>query len=287
MVDADGDRSAIARVRRFARRGGGRLRQALRSRVDDAAALLQEQVLDFLSSPEQVKALQITLANIADWTLRRGFRFDPNAELLFDFVNWLEQRHGRRRLTQLLFRSPIFRDPLLLEALAHLSELLTPFSTPDDSRPRWDAERLEQFKTRTGDRLLGLLVELAALEADEPLRSESRDDRLAYFESAPIPPRFTRLAAMTQGRLLMTRETPSGSGRGIRKIIDRLRPSSSTPSDLVRFIPGAGDETLHFLVFSTTFFLQSYLLRNLIEALPDIAAEVQDEFDGDEIIDIG
>lgn len=277
--------TAIARVRHLARRGGRRLRGALRERVDEVTDRLRQRVVRLLGSPQQVRSLQKVLANMANWTLRRGFRADPNAELLFEFVDWLDDRHDRRRITSILLHSPLLRDPALIDALAHLSDIVTPWETPA-SDSHWDVSRLERFKRRTGDRLLSVLVELAALEHDTDPPAGNVDERIAYFEQAPIPERFGRLAAMTQGRLLMTRRLPSRRLQTAKGLVDRLRPHRAERSAMVPFLPGTGDERLQFLVLSTTFFIQSYLLRNLIEALPEIAAELHEKLELDETIDL-
>ncbi len=281
-------RRAVGRLGRIALGGGRRIKDALRSRAGDFEDLLREQLLDLLSTPERVETLQRSLATIGGWAMRRGFHADPNAELLFHFVDWLEERHGRQKISAIVFRSSLVRDPAFVEAIAHLATALGPASLRDEG-PGWDLDRIEGFKDRAGDRLLDFLVQLAALEADEPPPQGSTLARIDYFESVPIPKRFQRLARMTRGDdLLEKQHTPSRRQKLLEGITDRLRPDSEDDSSaaLARFIPGVGDETLHFLVFSTTFFLQSYLLRGIVDALPDLASEVTEQARADEMIDI-
>lgn len=279
-----GGSGALARMRSIARRGRSRLRGALRRRLDEIGERIRRELLEVMSSPQKVRRLQRVLANLAGWMMGRGFRADPNAELLFEFVDWLDDRHGRQSIAAIVFQSAMVRDPEFLEAMGHLSNSLAPWrQSADDS---WSASRIDGFKRRAGNRLLSLLNELAALEADDPPPTGDIDDRIHYFEQAPIPDRFTRLAAMTRGDRLFERTTPSKRLGWAVELFDDLRPESAERSALSRFIPGRGDEQLHFLVLSTTFFLQSYLLRNLIEGLPDIARRLSDELRDDEIIEI-
>jgi len=279
-----GGSGALARVRSLARRGCSRLQGALRRQIDEAGERIRQELLEVMSSPEKVRRLQQVLANLAGWMMDRGFRADPNAELLFEFVDWLDDRHGRQPIAAIVFQSAMVRDPEFLEAMGHLSHSLAPWRQSADNS--WSASRIDGFKRRAGNRLLSLLNELAALESETPPPAGDIDDRIHYFEQAPIPDHFTRLAAMTRGDRLFERDTPSKRLGWAAQIIDELRTDSSDRHALSPFIPGRGDEQLHFLVLSTTFFLQSYLLRNLIEGLPDIARRLSDELRDDEIIEI-
>lgn len=285
----DDRRRSLGPVRSLARRGRRRVSNAVRARLDDAAEILRRQMLDWMSSPDQVKALQQGLVRLTGWTLSKGFQADPNAELLFHFVDWLEKRHGRPQVMAILMRSEMLRDPTFIDALLYLSRSLSPWTT--EVEEPWDQHRVERFKERAAHKLLDLLVALVALESDRspprsPISSQADvAERVEYFEAAPLPARFTRLAAMTQGDLLLRRDTTSRSRKWAQKALKRVGPAPKD-SALAKFIPGLGDETLHFLVFSTTFFLQSYLLRNLVEALPELADEFTQAIRDDDAIDL-
>ena len=283
----DEKRSLVERVRRIGGQSGKRLAGAIGRRLDRIADATRQQMMELLDSPEQIQSLQKILATVANWSLRRGFRADPNAELLFEFVDWLDGRHRRATIMALLLQSELYRDPALIEALVQLSRQLAPWPGQISPDEVWDAPDIERFKRQCGTRLLDLLVELAALEASERPEDNSTPGRIDYFESAPIPRRFRRLAAMTQGRLLITRDTAPGERKLFGRLIDRIRPETDgKEGQLTPFIPGVGDQTLYFLVLSTTFFLQGYLLRNLIEALPDLASALHDELEGEDLIDL-
>lgn len=281
----DDDTGAVDRVRSLARRGRRRLSGLVRSRARRMGDRLADKLLELLSSPQQVERLQTALVNVANWSLDRGFRSDPNAELLFEFVDWLEQRHDRRTITTILLRSSVVTDPEFLDALAHLTQALGPFSTTEGA-PGWDEQQLNRFKQRAGDRLLDLLVHLAALEADRPPAAGSAERRLDYFDSAPIPVRFRRLGPMTRGQQLLERDPVASHSKWTRRLARHLPGVDADDTRLQKYVPGVGDDELYFLVFSTAFFFQSYLLRNLIEALPDMAEEIRRQLESDEMIDV-
>lgn len=280
--DPDETPGALGRLRHLARRSRHRLGDAVRRRIDAFGDSLRDEFIDFLSSPRRVEKLQRLLANIAGWTLQRGFRNDPNARLLFEFVDWLEERHGRQTVSVIIIRSPLLRDPEFLDALAYLSAELTPWSP--EVGGKWDQRRIERFKRRAGQRLTDLLVELASLEAEQPPPENAPERKLEYFRQAPIPDRFHRLAAMTRGDQLAERRRPLPSDWAA-KLADSFGSSKPGETDLAPWIPGRGDKTLHFLVFSTTLFVQSYLVRNLIESLPAMADRLQRRL-RDDLVDI-
>ncbi len=273
--------SPLGKAQDLARRGGRRLTGLIRRTADLAGDELRHRLIQLLETPEHVETLQAALATVANWALSQGFRADPNAHLLFDFVTWLEERHGRARITTLLVTSDLLRDPAFLEGLSQVSRTLSPLPLP--AHQPWSPDEMRAFKERGGRRMMALLVQLAALESDEPPPAAGQADRIAYFESAPIPRRFRRLARMTHGERLLERRV-SRRRRALRRLKARV---PEAPTDLVPYQPGRADETLHFLVFSTTFFLQSYLLRGLVESLPTIADELATTLDPDAPLDIG
>lgn len=280
----DSDSGALSRVRSLARRGRRGLARLARRQLQEAGDRLYDELREFLSSPRRVQRLQRVLARVASWSMQRGFETDPNAGLLFEFVDWLEHRHGRPAIAAILFRSPLVGDPEFLEALGHLSRVYGPWRPTDDDR--WDHQDVERFKRRAGDRLLDLLVRLAALESDESPPEGPVERKIEFFEQAELPARFTRLAAMTRGRDLLDPATPTERFEWARRLIDRLPGSAGNSGALRPFVPGTGDDTLHFLVFSTSFFYQSYLVRHLIEGLPQLAERLDRQLDDDEPIDI-
>lgn len=286
-----GDDSAldnpISLMRSLARRGRRRIKGAVRRQIEQLGQRVTEELTQLLSSPRQVERIQSVLVNLANWSMQKGFRSDPNAELLFEFVDWLEDRHPRQKVTAILMRSPVLLDPEFLEALAHLARAANPWVDDPADEPRWDQQRLRTFKKRAGNRLLGLLVELAALEHEQPPpSSEGAEQKIEYFESAPIPVRFQRLGAMTQGDKLMQRRSSPSPPKLIQKLTRRLPGANRRDNELRRWIPGLGDDTLYFLVFSTGFFFQSYLLRNMIEAFPQLADELSRQVRDGEMIDV-
>lgn len=260
---------------RIAGRGRREITGLLRTTAEVATDRLRQGLTSLLSDPDAVESMQMALATMASWTIKQGFRADPNAELLFEFVSWLEERHGRARISMILVTSDFLQDSSFLEGLAQLSRLVSPLPLPQQDAS-WSPEEISRFKDQGGRRLLALLVKLVALEHPEPPPPGPEEAHLRYFQAAPIPERFHRLGPMSQG-LHLTPRRPTAS-RVTRAVTSRLRPDAPG-TDLIPYSPPRQDSLLHFLVFSTTFFLQSYLLRSLVEALPSIADELVSSLD--------
>ncbi|RAL23544.1 hypothetical protein DL240_05125 [Lujinxingia litoralis] len=247
-------------------------------RVQQAGQQLARRVAHELIQPEQIVALQSVLASVAQWGMERGFKLDPNAGLFFEFLDWLDQEQGRDQVMQRLMISPMFQDPAFLEALSQAAAALSPFM-PTETRGVWGSAELEHFKQRGGDKLLDLLVTLVALHQDTPPPTEaSAPRRQSFVEDSTIPERFKVLAQMALGDAL----EPPGEAAAtkaigtLRALRGRLAGPTEPQAPLTRFVPGVGDPHLHFLVYSTTFVMQSYLLRHLVESLPEMAARLRE-----------
>lgn len=282
----DEDRSELIGLRRFLRQGSSHLTRRIQGRAGALRERLTNGLIDLALNRDQIESIQEALVMISSWTMNRGFESDPNAELLFRFTDWLEKRHGRATVTSILLNTSLLRDATLIHALSEATRYLHPFGAepPDD---RWDRHMLESFKDRAGDRLLDLLISLASLEIENPPHDGSRLEKIAYFQADSIPIEFHRLAAMTTGEGLLQHSKPEGM---LLRLLNRVRPIGES-SALIPHIPGFNDAHLSFLVLSTTLFLQSYLVRNLIEALPELAAELgraarEPQADASEIIDL-
>lgn len=266
------DRPSTLGLRRFLRRRRDGLQEALLASVSTLERHVQTQIQELLSSREHLESLQDGLVKISSWTMTRSFEADRNAELLFRFADWIEKRQGRPKVMAMILATPLLRDPAFLEAITQSARHLQAFLLPDEERSQlWDADTLSAFKDRAGDRFLDLLVNLASLEATPPPPAASRQARLAYFKAAPIPEEFKVLAEMTQGIGLVQDSKSAGV---INRVKRRLGLEDQSSQALTAYIPGANDPHLRFLVFSTTLFLQTYLLRNLVEALPTLAEEL-------------
>lgn len=279
-------RSMLATIKGAARSGSYRLARLLSPSLESARHRIQQSLGDFLTDPATVGAVQQNLARFANLSFRFGFRVDPNAELLFRFADWSEERHGRARVMQILLQSPLIQDPTFVDAMVYLSQIIVPWV--DDEAPAFTQSQLDDFKAGASQKLLFLLTELAALEQDERPPSQDIDALVDYFENAPLPAEFKGLARMALGQGLLKREDPAPVRwtKGLSKRLGLLSSQEDQERGLRPFIPGLGDETLEFLVLSTTFFIQTYLLRHLVESLPELAQEIADRTQGPGPVDM-
>lgn len=266
-----------------------RMQTAVQGRLDQVLDASLARISKELEDPQNVMRLQEQLAKVAGWSIELGFRLDPAAKDLFDFVLWIEESRGREEVQDIVMAENLMADGQLLEFLIRYATMLKPIvpipGAPDGDAPAYTLEEVERFKTEAGRRLLRLLVRLAAL-TDPSTTNPPLDDVEAmadYFEDAPIPERFKDLAS----RALGTYEEPTSEPRStaapsrIRKRIDKLKAmtrsiTEESSTGLARYVPGLNDPTLKFIVFSYTFFLQTFMVRALIENFPDLMAAARE-----------
>ncbi|RDV39279.1 hypothetical protein DV096_01510 [Bradymonadaceae bacterium TMQ3] len=247
------------------------------ARVQKAGQKIAKRLAHEMIQPEQITAIQGALARFAQWGMERGFALDPNAALFFEFLDWVDAEYGREAVMTRLMLSPMFQDPAFLEAITRAAALLSPFAPP--SSETWGVDEVERLKDRAGQRLLELLVSLTELATETPApASGTVASRQDYIADAPIPERFRVLATMAVGEGLdPAKPAPATrASSALRDLSQRLDRSGKGQHSLTRFVPGLGDAHLHFLVFSTTFVMQSYLLRHLVESLPEMAARLRE-----------
>ncbi len=241
-----------------------RLKSLLSTSADALAHRLRHKAVEHLRDPEHLANLQRHLVPLANWSMTRIFERDPNARLLFDFVDWHDQRHGRQTTASILLSSSLVNHGRFLTALLEMSTWLDPRTATDAGA--FDPDEVQHFKDTAAEHLLELLTDLAAHHhPDSPADTMSVDDHLDYLEEADIPDRFKTLGPMTQGRFL--RQAPNRSSAPVKLLKRLLNPANS--GDLIPHNPALHDRTLQFLVLSTAFVIQSYLLRHLIEVLPE------------------
>lgn len=230
----DGDAEKPAALRRAQNSAANLISRHLKPRVEEAMTAVAPLVekgahaaILKLAEPGRARLLQKSMAGLAQWTMATGFELDPHAGLLFEFVDTLEQYHSREVVLKIIARhaSSYERDMLQLmmkatqnaghsglasfaggdmpDFLKEFMGLNTAQETPNpDSGSGEDASKFaaefERQRARLGDSMLDLLCELAALESDE-LPPHTPDAQRAYFEDAPIEPRFKLLAKLAAG----------------------------------------------------------------------------------------
>lgn len=316
MSDENDSNNLLMRVRRAVTSTGQRVENApskllarVRKSVDERLAPAIEakarEALLKLAEPENARQLQRALAGLAQTAMRAGFRSDPPAKLLFDFVDALEKRHTREQTLHVVIEHAVTYESDLLEILLSAG--------PGGAAPRG----LEHLRERAGERLLTLLCSLVALDRDQAPPTDQQA-QIQYFEQAPIDERFKPLARMAAGE-----ESAFASGHTqpddaepeerssplkglVRRLTGQIKsdPAQSNPDEnkadrrepktsaLARFVPSLNDPATRFLTMSYLFFLQSYLLRAMIEGLPEaleMAADLEREqrADDEDVVEIG
>ncbi len=273
----------------------GQIQQSVEKHLSKALQSGANTLVEQLTNPKNAVFLQDQLVKVAQLGFTFGFKIDPNAEKLYNFVQWIEERHGREPVMALVLSQNLLADGRMVQLLTSYATFLSSPAALSGKAPDWKMDEIEQFKEQAGNTLLTMLCELAALEHDQPLTDGTTAQKIAFFESAPIPEEFHILAAMAAGKrpdaIIMPGQKPkldsantdrsSRFNRLTQSILDRTQkilgenPSTDNaadnkPTGLARFIPGLNDPTFHFIVFSSTFFLETFMLRNLIENLPEI-----------------
>jgi hypothetical protein len=285
---------AVRSTTRRADKGRGRLLERVRGRVEQTLAPAIEdaakKMLLKLAEPDNAHKLQETLAGFAQFAMTSGFRSDPNAALLFDFVDRLEKRHSRQEVLEIVVQHAVVYEQDLLAMLVDAVQRGKDVSS-------MDAGRFEGFRDRASTRLLTLLCTLAAMDSDAPAPAKAdQEEQIAYFEQAPIDQRFKPLARMAAGRAdaFETAEESTGADDSptpglLRRTFGRFsgerasgkrasgkRASGKRAGALTRFLPSLSDPATRFLTTSYLFFMQSYLVRAMIEQLPEMLAMVRD-----------
>ncbi|QDG54679.1 hypothetical protein FIV42_29230 [Persicimonas caeni] len=288
MSDDSKDNGFLIRVQQAVRSGQQRVgdarsglvervKETLGQRVAPAVEAGARKALLKLAEPENAQKLQETLATFAGFAMRSGFESDPKARLLFDFVDGLEQDHSREAVMKIVVEHAVVYEQDLL------TTLLATVQSGESAAGRVDP--LGQFRERASSKLLALLCALASLEGDEP-PPQGQDAQVAYFESAPIDERYKPLARMAIGDEQALAEAadskedaaakrPRANSKGVvKRTLERLRRDETTA--LARFIPSLSDPATQFLTTTYLFFVQSYVVRAMIEGLPDVLGAVRD-----------
>lgn len=230
-----------------------------------------ERLVLSLTDPENAQRLQSGLAQVAQLAMQMGFAADPHSARLYELVAWLETEHGRMPVLQRVAAHVAATEATLLGAFGALVGDLGAASGPGAMEDA--AQRMHAMRDDAASDLLDLLCALASLVTGEEPPRGSAEDRVLFYEQAGLPEAFRPLAAMALGapgafESPAKREETSWRRRlpGAR----RDKPPQQTGTGLARFVPSLDDPHLRFLTLSHLFFLQAYLTRNLVEALPEL-----------------
>lgn len=277
-----------ARAGRLLRRAGSLGLSALEAtghRVKESAqAHLLPRIEDasrWLMDPEHLEQAQHGLAQLASWGMRMGFEHDPRAGLLFEFVDWIEQEHGRAAVVMCLTQHNPVGDGTLLDLI----------QTRYMTWPKLDEKIYQRKLEATSRTFLSLLNALAQVEDRQPQPTLRTTEALIerFISSPSIPERFYPLAHMAAGDLRVLHEygqqaeaaKPSLAKRALSNL-SNLRakkdanqasapsPATSSRTELTTHRPFQADPHFQFVVNSYTFFMHTYMTRAIIEQLPNL-----------------
>lgn len=190
--------------------------------------------------------MQHALTIAANFGLNRARNADEDVDLMLEFLEWLEQKHGRDVVAPTFARNtPVLRDPWM--------KLVQGVATP------WESGASPAHLRDARDAAAQLLGELAGLEHPETV-PQSAEQLVDYFDSEWIPSRFLPLAEVVAG----LRPSDAQSGR-------------TANSALARFVPTLADPSVYFIVSSLLAVSNAYLTRELLERFPDMIEMLRDE----------
>lgn len=236
---ADGPRK---RDRAFAlvRRAADRVDSARSSTAGKWLEARARDAVDLALRPESIEGVQRVMITIANFGVDQTRRADPDADLLFDFLAWLESKHGREVVARTFAdNTPVLR-PTWMRLVASIADPRNNRASPAD---------VQKVRQQTAT----FLGELAGLEhPDTPPRSAS--DIVAYFDSEWVPTRFMALAERTAG---MRPTSPTDEPR-------------ATSRAIAAFVPSLADPTISFLVSSLLAVSNAYLGREILERFPEM-----------------
>lgn len=243
-LDKSGLRGKRERALALARRVRGKVTDARESDVGQWLEARARDAIDVALRPESARALQSVMVTAANFGLEQTKRIDPDAALLFEFLDWLEVKHGRDVVARTFAdHTPVLR-PSWLELVAAVAN------------PTQRGNAMRNLEVVRAD-VVVLLGELASLEHPD-VPPDTASELVDYFESDWIPARFVPLAERLAGQ---PRETTATSG-------SESKPGTS--SAIARFLPTLADPTVGFVVSSLLAVSNAYLGREVIERFPEM-----------------
>lgn len=256
---------------------GRRLKQAA-SRLPIDRSL--DAVVDMLSDPRTVATVQGWMTTLGSAGLEAAFQQEPAARLMFDFAQWCEGRIGRGHVMAVLMQDALAPTG----ALGQLTRTWgAAVGAGQDGR-----NPLEVLLTRPPTELLlealdgaqrGMLTTLCALAcaaSDRPAPPPDAPlDVLAdTFQACDIPDVYKPLADFALGRRADLERRPEARPEGAPE--DTLGEDADEVGGLPTLRRGA---ELRFVLIAYLVFVETYLVRNLVDALPTLMGRVRQERD--------
>lgn len=277
MADESDDDGLMETLRARANDALQSVAGALRRQMTEVDAKLQE-LAPALATPENVERFQSTMETLSQLVYGVGFSVDPDAQRLFEFMDWAERHYGRQLVLEGLERyNPLFRQTFADVLLAARGAAVAGGASGADFR-----ESVEAYRESATVDVLRFLAHLASREADGTPPGRDPDALASYLRRSGVPERFHSLADRARG-------LDSDARRSVRAPRDAAEPDpDESIGDQVRaLIRGSVgfDRHLQFLSIGFLFASQGFLTRTALESLPEIV-ERSNLDDPDDVVDI-
>jgi hypothetical protein len=260
VLEGQEDKPKRSLLRRAASRARG-----LASHIPVQASL--DKALLLISDPRITQALQQSLGAMGNLSLEAAFERDPHVQLLFSYASWCDQRAGRGQIMGLVMQdalSPQGGFANLYRPLMELGAIKDPMAALSAMHPSQKLiETLEQ--ARRGALRTLCLMGAAATQAAPPDDHLDSQDLADWLAALPLDPEFAALPDLLMGR----HASPQ----------PEAAPQSAEPSQPpLSFLPARTlPPGLRFVISSYLMFLQLYLTRNMVDALPTMMGRVREE----------
>ncbi len=262
-----------SRRRKLARKVASKARQAVQ-RIPVQAAT--DSALRMISDPRVTQVLQAGLRSAGNVGMEATFAREPDARLLFEYASWCDEEAGRGQIMGLLMQdamSPQGGFFQLYRPLMDLGAVSDPLAALAAGLPgRGVTETLVNAQ-------LGALRTLCTMGAvatkvPAPDALDSLEELAVFFADLELPSRFSGIADLALGLSPSPPPSTNGNVEAPTSESDAKKPAGA----LVRSLPPG----LRFVMGPYLLFLQFYLTRNMVDALPNVMSKVREELVKDE-----
>ncbi len=272
-----------SKLRALARRGIDNTRAAL-ERADPKASI--DALLRTMTDPRAVRLAQLGMGTLGNASMEAIFTREPDARLLFEYAQWCESQSDRGHIMAVVMHDALSPQG----AFNQLAGPLISMGTGGDVRVFWTSRPRTRDMTDTLERArTGLLRTLASMAAaatnhpaPEPDTSSQELER--WLRQSDIPPRFQTLVdRVTDTPTPHTEPTPSTQRGSETSTQDTTPPQTTALGRTANLLPALSLPPSHrFILGPYLLFLQSYLTRNMVDALPNLASKIRQELDPQE-----
>lgn len=226
-----------------------------------------DKALLLISDPRVTQALQQSLGTMGNLSMEAAFASDPHVELLFSYASWCDERAGRGQIMGLLMQdalSPQGGFANLYRPLMDLGAVKDPMAALSAMHP---TEKLLETLGQARRGALRTLCLMGAAATDQPPPQDHLDSPAlaAYLEALPLDEGHRALPDLLMGRLGAKASAQAQPVEAPTEAPRSFLPARTLP-------PG-----LRFVISSYLMFLQLYLTRNMVDALPTMMGRVREE----------